>query len=360
MNSELQPEISVVVPVYNVDKFLSRCLDSILAQSLKEIEIICINDGSTDDSYKILKKYARQDKRIIVINQKNQGLSAARNNGIKVAKGDYISFIDSDDYIDADFLKKLYTAATSNNADIAVGEIVWHKPQGDNVLLSFRKQKVARTMENIFNLCDMPKLNYVWNKIYKKELLLDNDLFFPEGYRFEDMLWTPHVLEKCKKAVFVPYVVYHYCFNDNSITNSVYDSKKDEVKYAVKHLFDFIHENFVQYDSITVNLFEKINLFQIKKSDYWKRYYFLNIPIFNINYERMNMKSKTPQKINIKIFSFISLSYINKKDKKIFKIGGISVYKTEQDTKVGITTYYFCGIPFISITNKKLLMSKDK
>ena len=104
-------KVSIIVPVYNVEKYLKRCLDSITNQTLKELEIICINDGSTDNSLKILKQYAHKDKRISIINKQNEGLSVARNTGMEAASGEYIGFVDSDDWIDLDFYKKLYTTA---------------------------------------------------------------------------------------------------------------------------------------------------------------------------------------------------------------------------------------------------------
>ena len=103
-------KVSIIVPVYNVEKYLAQCLDSLINQTLKEIEIICVNDGSKDNSAKILTAYAQKYVRIKIINQTNQGLSAARNNGISVATGEYIGFVDSDDWVDIDFYKKLYSA----------------------------------------------------------------------------------------------------------------------------------------------------------------------------------------------------------------------------------------------------------
>ena len=111
--------VSVIVPIYNVEKFLKRCLDSIINQTLKDIEIICVNDGSTDGSAEILDQYKNLDNRIIVLNCKNQGPSVARNTGMKIARGEYVSFVDSDDWIDNDFLEKLYVAAKKHDADAA-------------------------------------------------------------------------------------------------------------------------------------------------------------------------------------------------------------------------------------------------
>ena len=112
-------KISVIIPVYNVEQYLRECLESVINQTLSELEIICINDGSTDSSLDILREYEQKDNRIIVINKDNEGQAAARNIGISMAKGEYIGFLDSDDYIDSNFYEKLYNAAKKYKADIA-------------------------------------------------------------------------------------------------------------------------------------------------------------------------------------------------------------------------------------------------
>lgn len=114
-------KISVVVPVYNVEKYIGQCLDSILGQTLKDIEIICINDGSKDNTLEILKDYAQKDSRIILIDKENEGLSKARNQGTEIASGEYISFIDSDDWIDENYLEALYNAAKNIIVMLLVG-----------------------------------------------------------------------------------------------------------------------------------------------------------------------------------------------------------------------------------------------
>ena len=116
----MNPQISVIVPIYNVEKYLAKCIDSIINQTLTNIEIILVNDGSTDNSRKIIDKYDKKDSRIKVIHKKNGGQGSARNAGLDIAKGEYIGFVDSDDWIDSNMYENLYNAAISNNADIVV------------------------------------------------------------------------------------------------------------------------------------------------------------------------------------------------------------------------------------------------
>ena len=159
--------ISLIIPVYNVEKYLARCLDSVINQTFKDLEIICIDDGSTDNSSDILQNYALKDERIVVIRQANAGLSAVRNVGISRAKGEYICFIDSDDWIDFDFCEKLYNSAEKHSADIAVAGIIRACRFKRKYFLRFEEEKVSLDLQEKFDICDVPERCYVWNKIYR-------------------------------------------------------------------------------------------------------------------------------------------------------------------------------------------------
>ena len=139
--------LSIIVPVYNVENYLIRCLDSLVNQTLKEIEIICINDGSKDNSLNILEEYAKKDSRIIILNQENAGLSAARNAGMEIAKGEYIGFVDSDDWVDLDFFEKLYIAAKNNDCDIAVADFIREHPTKKKKDLILQKKKFLKNLK---------------------------------------------------------------------------------------------------------------------------------------------------------------------------------------------------------------------
>ena len=232
--------VSVIVPVYNVALFLADCLDSIVNQTLQNIEIIAINDGSTDKSAEILEQYAQKDKRIKVITQENKGLSAARNVGINEAQGEFISFVDSDDWIDPAFLEKLYQAATAQKADIACCGYYGYGSQGAVTdIFEFKNEFEAISLQ------DKIKLNVVvWNKIYNREKLIKNNLFFREGVRFEDMYWSPIVMEKLGKGVWVTGVYYHYRYNLASITKSSKDvQKQNEALAANTYYYYFLYSH---------------------------------------------------------------------------------------------------------------------
>lgn len=232
--------ISVVVPVYNVGEFLKDCLYSIVNQTYKDLEIICVNDGSTDNSLEILEDFAKKDDRIIVINQENKGQSAARNKGIDEAKGDFIAFIDSDDWINPDYFLNLHKAIVENDCDIAVSGILRTKNNKNKTKIKYDKIEVFEDLKDKINACSIPKCCYVWNKLYKKEIIKN----FNDGSYYEDVLWTPDVIKKAKKIVTVPNSYYYYRSNPSSTVKKKQSIKKQIDSYsAKKYLINFFEEN---------------------------------------------------------------------------------------------------------------------
>lgn len=236
------PKISVIIPIYNVEKYLEKCLKSVVKQTLKDIEIICINDGSTDKSLEILKNFAQNDNRIKIINQKNSGPSIARNKGIKCAQGEYVSFIDSDDYIDLDFLEKLYNSAKKYDADIAVGGIKRIRKYKWKYHLKINTSEVTENIDRKFLICDVPDKCYVWNKIYKLSELNKNNLMFEENVYFEDRCFTAQALVYLKRLVTVPDIYYNYWTNPKSIVKTKSPKKDADSKYTKEKMMKFLEE----------------------------------------------------------------------------------------------------------------------
>ena len=217
-----KPIISVIVPVYNVEKYLAKCLDTILAQTFSNIEIICVNDGSTDNSRKILAQYAQKDSRVKIVDKKNGGLSSARNAGMKVAQGEFYSFIDSDDWIDETMLEKMYKSMVSLNTDITVCAV----HQYDET-----KQKIDDTNPyytlGYFDECfDNKAFSYVetkpflldvcvmaWNKLYRKSFIDECQAEFPDGLIFEDGPFFFSIFFKTKRVSIVRDFLYYYRIN---------------------------------------------------------------------------------------------------------------------------------------------------
>lgn len=155
----MEPKVSIIIPVYNVEPFLARCLDSVVGQTLRGIEIICVDDGSPDRSIDILNRYAAQDDRIRVISQENRGLGGARNRGFDAATGEFILFVDSDDWIDPAYCERLYEAAREAEADIACASMLKIRPSYSKWTIHYTEQQVAAEAQEKFRLCRCPALS---------------------------------------------------------------------------------------------------------------------------------------------------------------------------------------------------------
>ena len=208
--------ISIIVPVYNVEKYLQKCIQSIINQTYKNIEIILVDDGSKDNSGKICDEFKQIDNRIKVIHKENGGLSDARNAGLKIAKGEYIGFVDSDDYIAQDMFETLYKLAKENNADISIVsfyEIYNGKVIGVRDFKSLEEMDKIEAMKEL--LIDSKIQSYAWNKLFKKELF--ENIEFPTNKNFEDIATTLLLFEKANKVMLLEDPKYYYVRRDNSI-----------------------------------------------------------------------------------------------------------------------------------------------
>ena len=220
--------ISVIIPVYNVEKYLRRCIDSIIAQTYKNLEIILVDDGSTDNSGKICDEYLKQDNRIKVIHKKNGGLSDARNNGIKIATGDYIGFVDSDDWIHTNMYEKLHYALVENDADISCCKLIRCKDSIKKISKKFdssiSEYNQLQYIRKFFKIDSQECVYYAWNKLYKKQIIDENQ--YPINLTSEDVVGTYKALLKSKKIIEINYPYYYYYYNPDSITSGKF-SKKD-------------------------------------------------------------------------------------------------------------------------------------
>ena len=274
-------KVSIIVPVYNVEKYLRKCLDSLINQTLKDIEIICINDGSTDKSLEILEEYKNRDSRIILLNQENSGQSVARNRGIEIAKGEYIGFVDPDDWIDLDYYEKLYNAASTNNTDIAVGGIIRVTGIKKKKFLNFEKETITDNTNLKFELCDVPEKSYVWNKIYKTEKLKEIGLEFEKGIFYEDCIFTPQALFYLEKIVTVPNIYYYYLRRGNSTVKQRSEKANADNVYAHKKANDFIKEHNIDISSHEPKTYRfkifGVTIFKIRQIGKRKQYALFNI-----------------------------------------------------------------------------------
>lgn len=211
-----QPKISVIIPIYNVEKYLRRCLDSIVGQTLEELEILCIDDGSTDGSRSILQEYANKDERIQILTQKNAGAGAARNHGMRIAKGKYLSFLDSDDFFEKDMLEKAYHLAEQDQADFVVYKSDQYHTEADNfVQVSWVVHQSEIPPYHPFNYrqmtCNVFKVfvGWAWDKLYRRDFVEQHELKFQEQRTSNDMLFVFSALVLAKKIAVVPEILAH-------------------------------------------------------------------------------------------------------------------------------------------------------
>ena len=232
-------KLSIIVPCYKVEKYLPRCLDSLVNQTLKDIEIICINDGSPDNCINILKNYKEKyGNKIVIIDKENEGVWRGRKDGVKKAKGEFIGFVDSDDYVALDYAEKLYNAAISKNADISV--CGFDRIDLDTGKLYSREMCKPESKEIIVskNPGDMLELNGApWNKIYRAELLKKMHDMVNVPRVLDDMMFLQLIYINADKIVFIPDSLVFYMVRKDSIINTV---KKDAIKPTYESMKDVL------------------------------------------------------------------------------------------------------------------------
>lgn len=207
------PKVSIVIPVYNVERFLKQCLDSVLAQTFTDYEVVCVNDGSTDSSPGILRRYAKKDNRILVIDQENGGLSAARNTGMSYARGEYIAFLDSDDYLDSQMLEKTVAKAEESHADIVIFDY-WLYFDSTGELGTYRDQDIyARLSGRLFTLEEQPEMAQfigVWDRLFRRSFLESHGFQYPVGRIYEDVTFCVETELAAKRIALLADHLYYY------------------------------------------------------------------------------------------------------------------------------------------------------
>ena len=225
-------KVSIILPVYNMEKYLRRCLDSIINQTFKDFEVIIINDGSSDNSEKICTEYALGDKRIKVITIQNGGLSNARNLGIDKSKGEYIIFCDSDDWIEKDAIEILVNGIELKNCDMAISgykmDFVFEEFKSISIKC---KNKLYESIDEFMKEYSFFRSNYLfgfaWNKIFRASIIRENKIFFEKNVFCEDLYFIFKFIPKCKRINSINAELYHYMHQSNDTLSK---KKKDEFK----------------------------------------------------------------------------------------------------------------------------------
>lgn len=246
----MNPKISVLVPVYNVEKTLDRCMESILNQTFKDFEIIMVDDGSTDSSGAICDKYAEKYDFISVIHKNNEGLGPTRDAGVLAAKGEYVYHCDSDDWLKEDLLEKSYNAITENDADVVIfGYDMYDKKDLSKLFGSVSidsgvyigKDEVRRLFVKHYHNAFI--VLTAWNRLYKRSFLIDNELFFPSLRRCQDMAYSLLLFDKIEKLVCINENLYCYVIEPGTFKGRSYE----EMKGIYYTIYELVHKQYEQW-----------------------------------------------------------------------------------------------------------------
>ncbi len=289
--------ISIIIPIYNAENYIRRCINSILNQTYQNYEIILIDDGSTDNSREILNEF-KANKKIRIYFQKNMGVAKTRNKGIKLSRGKYIAFIDNDDYIDRDYLEKLYKNISNN----------------DIIISGYRRVNDIKTLflSKLENT-DWSKYMIMapWAKFYKKEFLLKNEIEFLSNNIGEDVYFNLIAYSSTDKIKIIPYIGYNWYFNNKSVSNTIQKSMKNDIKFL--YLLDKIYEALVE---------RKFNV-----NDELFEFYIIRYCIWYLLFSSKKCDYNVLMSEYIKIFTWLSEKYPNYKKNK-----NINLFKPEGET----------------------------
>ena len=302
----MESKVSVIIPIYNVEQYLAQCLDSVINQTYKNLEIICVNDCSPDNSAKILQEYALKDNRIKIVNrEKNGGLSAARNSGLDVATGEYVYFIDSDDWIDLDYIEKMVEAIELSNVDVVLNTNILVHKEGERSV-QFMPYNTQNNVSDCLLAASTCVWNMIWNTwahIWKKSFLDKIGARFPEGYIIEDMYFQAVTFVHISKIYVTRASSYHYLVRNNSIMGAFTNSNL-KYCYALLRIFNKTFDYLKEHDLLNTN---KINLFTI-----------INLQgtleekkVFISELRKYFLKIKKYVEENNEIYNNIELSYFN-------------------------------------------------
>lgn len=276
--NKITPHVSIIVPVYNVEAYIERCLNSLVNQTCScDYEIVVVNDGTKDNSMAIVYKFAKKHKNIVIINQENKGISGARNTGIANASGEYVAFVDSDDYVSEDYIKLLYESAIQNDSDVVCcnyRNVTGENGKGvDNFLVHTKGVYSGRRVMREA-LHDLTVRSYLWNKLYRRKLFTDNKITFPEGIKFEDFAIMPQLFYYSEKVSFIPETLYFYVHRPTSMMGNINKTDICHYIHAYAILRKFLEEkNIFDEYKFTYSLLSKkisVTIFGMLVRCWWK------------------------------------------------------------------------------------------
>lgn len=301
----MKPNITVIVPIYNTEKHIDKCLASIRNQTMQEIEIICVDDCSPDDSYLIVEKHIEEDPRITLLHhKKNMGLGGARNTAIRAARSDYIASVDSDDYIHPNMMERLWAETEEGKYDIVCCGFDNVDEEGSLLSRQAPPYKEIVNINNSINIFSNVSPSFC-NKLWRKSLYTENNIFFPVREYYEDMATTPRILAKSKYIKIIEDSLYYYYARSNSITNS----------YSSRHLLDYFKVFEIILDFLNENkLIERYRDDFLEYVDRGTTYH--SRSVVDSNMEKKELDQYLRHFLMLKVAFFQLYEFINSKDQK--------------------------------------------
>ena len=294
------PKLSIIVPVYNVEKYIDKCLKSLVNQTLQDIEIIVVNDGTQDKSEEKIEKYVKENPtKIKYYEKENGGLSSARNYGLEYATGEYIAFLDSDDYVETNMYEEMYNLAKKENADMVECDFIWEWEYGKKV---FDKRREYKTKEEMMK---KPRV-VAWNKIYKRKIINKYKIRFPEGLIYEDMDFFYKLLPHLNKILYINKYFVHYIQREDSITNKQ-TKKIGDIFKILDNILDYYKEQniYSKYEKQLKYMSRRVlfgssmkRIFKIKDS-HLKRKMLLKTIIYLLKFRKKNKINEIERKKRI-------------------------------------------------------------
>lgn len=303
----MNPKISIIVPVYKVEPYIHKCVDSILNQTFKDFEVILVDDGSPDNCGKICDEYAKKDDRVVVIHKENGGQATARNSALDIARGEYIGFVDSDDYIEKDMYEFLYNLCIDNNCDIAnCSSTIYFKDRvqvngGHGLMIHNTNEAMRVAIEGVlYDEC-------LWTKLIKKELF--KNLRIPVGIAYEDTAFTYKLIDRAKRICCKGEAKYNYIKRDNSTMDRAIKEIKIDAVLVYEEMYKFIEEKYPELTDLValklanntmsvMNLIIKQNNFEKYKDDYFKI-----AKILNTKFKKTIKLKAYPRNVKILLFA---------------------------------------------------------
>ena len=322
-------KVSVIIPIYNPGELLRKCIDSVLNQTLNEIEVLCIDDGSTDDSKEIIMEYCQRDSRFKLISQENSGSGMARNNGISLSKGEYIVFLDADDWIEPNMCEALYNHAKNLDVDLVLFDNVWHREDGSvSEFVHFSSDEFNQDFNN--NIFDYHSVNdkifdgyfgVIWTKFYKSSFIKENNIEFPKHKLYNDIEFHIKSIILAKTISYCPKVLYHYQKAGHNSLQTSYRGKKEAMVFydVMVSIRDFLIGEKLMGEFRSDFLNYSFDNFILKLNEITKEYknvYFLKIKSF---FESLLLSPKDFDKLNFKYLPYY-IHMINSKDFNEFKV----------------------------------------